>query len=66
MITNYHVIDEKFLKENEQIDITLNDDKENKTIQLKNKIIYINKEYEITIIEIKEKENINNYMKIDD
>ena len=45
---------------------SINDDKEYKIIELKNKKIYINKEYDITIIEInKEKENINNYIELD-
>ena len=29
MMTNYHVIDEKYIKENDEINIALNDDKEN-------------------------------------
>ena len=65
MITNYHVINNKYIKENEKIVITINDDKENKTIELKNRIIYKNKEYDIIIIEIKENDGINNYMNID-
>ena len=65
MMTNNHVIDNKYLNKNEEIEITLNDDKENKTIQLKNRIIYTNEDYDITIIEIKEKDEINDYMNID-
>ena len=44
MMTNNHVIDNKYLNENEEIYITLNDDKENKKIQLKNRIIYTNED----------------------
>ena len=65
MITNYHVIDDEYIKENETIEISLNDDKEYKTIELKNRIIYKNEEYDITIIEIKGNDGINNYMNID-
>ena len=68
MMTNYHVIDDKYIKENNKIDITLNDNKEKRAIKLNdNRIIYTNKEYDITIIEIKpEKDKINNFMKIDE
>ena len=43
----------------------MNDDKEYKTIELKNRIIYKNEKYDITIIEIKDNDKINNYMNID-
>ena len=61
MMTNYHVIDDKYIKEKDGIKITINDDKENVKLSLKNKIIYTNEEYDITIIEIKsEKDKIKN------
>ncbi len=68
MMTNNHVIDEKYIKENNEILITLNDDKEEKVIKINDKRkIYTNKEYDTTIIEIKQKEdNINNFMEIDE
>ena len=50
----------------EKIVITLNNDNEIKEIELKNRIKYTNKEYDITIIEIKEEDNINNYLEIDE
>ena len=65
MITNYHLINDKYIKENDRIETTLNDDKENITIYLKNKKIYTNELYDITIIEIKNEE-INNFMNIDE
>ena len=44
MMTNYHVIDDKYIKENNKIEITINDNKENKTLILNNnRIIYTNK-----------------------
>ena len=46
MITNNHVINEKFIKENNIIDITLNDDNISKTIKLNDKKIYTNKDYD--------------------
>ena len=66
MITNNHVINEDILKENEIIEISLNDNKEYKKIILKNKTIYTNKEYDITIIEISEKDKINDYLELDE
>ena len=61
-------MDDKYIKENNKIDITLNVNKEKRTIELNdNRIIYTNKEYDIIIIEIKpEKDKINNFMKIDE
>jgi len=53
MITNYHIIDGKYINGNDKIEISSNDDKENKSIIINNKKnIYTNKEYDITIIEI--------------
>ena len=71
MMTNNHIIDDKYIKENDKIQISMNDDKENKSIIIDNKRkIYTNEQYDITIIEIKpEKDDINNYinyMKIDE
>ena len=68
LMTNNHVIDELYLKENNNIKLTLNDDNINRIIILdKNRKIYTNKEYDITIIEIKnEKDKINNFMDLDE
>ena len=41
-------------------------DKENKEIDLKDRMKYINKEYNINIIEIKEEDNIKDYIQLDD
>ena len=58
----------KRVKKNNNIDITLNDDNISKTITLNdNRKIYTNKEYDITIIEIKKaKDKINNFMDLDE
>ena len=63
LITNNSFIDESQLnKENNKIKIYLGKNNEYKEIELKDRIIYTNKEYNITLIEIKkeEKEKIGN------
>ena len=63
-ISNYHIINEFILKNN-KISLSLNNEK-NIEIELDNRIKYSNKEYNITIIEIKEKDGIENYLDIDE
>ena len=66
MITCNHVINEEIIKENNNLLITLNDDKESKKINLGyNKKIYTSIKYDTTIIEIKEDDNINDYIELD-
>ena len=65
--TNNHVIDEKLLyKENAKISIKIKGDKKLKELNLNNRIKYTNKKYDITIIEIKEKDEIKDYLELDD
>ena len=65
-MTNYHVIDDKYIQENKQIKLTINDDNIIKTIKIdKDRIIYINKEYDITMIEIKQKDGLYGYLFLD-
>ena len=65
MITNNHLIDEEILKENNNIIVSINDDKNEKiNIKINDKKIYTSIKYDITIIEIKE-EKINNYIELD-
>ena len=53
LMTNYHVIDENFIKENDVIKLTLNDDKDDKNISLdEDRKVYLNKEYDITILTV--------------
>lgn len=67
LITNYHIIDHKFLEENKKIELSLNNDKQMKIINLEEKrIIYINKQFDITLIEVKEQDNIKNFLKLDE
>ena len=67
LITNYHIIDKKYIKDNKIIKISLNDEKEKKDIELNKRKIYFNNKYDITIIEIKNSDNINvDYLKLDE
>ena len=66
-ITNNHMIDEKILfKENARISIKIKGNKKSKELNLNNRIKYTNKKYDITIIEIKEKDEIKDYLELDD
>ena len=66
-ITNNHIINEELLNKNEtKIIIDIKEENSLKEIRLDNRIKYTNKEYDITIIEIKEEDNINNYLELDD
>ena len=65
LITARHVINENDI--NKDISITLNDDKNKKLLKIDNgRKIYTNEELDVTIIEIKEKDEINNYLELDD
>ena len=67
LLTNYHIIDENYYYKNKEINILLNDEKEAKTIDLtKKRETYFNEEYDIAIIELKENDNISNYLELDD
>ena len=63
LITNNYIIDELILKNEKKIKIII--DNEEKEIKLENRIKYTNKEYDITIIEIKNEDKINNYIELD-
>ncbi len=66
LMTNYHVLNEKYFEENKEIGLLLNDNNETKIIDLNIKrIIYYNKEYDTTIIELKEEDNIKEYLELD-
>ena len=69
LMTNYHVLDEKYYNQNSLLNLFINDEKEVKIINLKNKrITYFNKKYDLTLIELKENDKIpiNNYLELDD
>ena len=66
-ITNNHILNEKVLYTKDikiKLDIKMETNK--KEISLNNRIKYTNKEYDITIIEIKEDDEIKNYLELDD
>ena len=67
LITNNHIIDEKILEQKDKkIPIDIKEENKIKRIVLNNRMIYSNKYYDITIIEIKDYDNINNYLELDD
>ena len=67
LMTNYHILNEKDLKENKKINLLLNNENNDLTIDLRIKReIYFNKDYDITIIELNEEDNIKDYLELDD
>ena len=67
LMTNYNVLNEEDLKENKNLNLFLNDEKDNLTIDLGIKRdMYFNKDYDITIIELNEEDKINDYLELDD
>ena len=63
LVTNNHVIDESYLKENKSFEITINNDKIIKKITIGNRMKYTSKIYDTTIIEIYEdKDNIKDFL----
>ena len=65
LIANNHIINEEIIKKNNNIKVTLNDDKEEINIKINdNRKIYTSKIYDITIIEIRpEKDKIHDITK---
>ena len=60
-------IDEEYLKENKELNLALNDNNEYIKIDLGiQREIYFNKEYDTTFIELKDEDNIKNYLELDD
>jgi len=68
MITNNHVINKYYFENNNVLKVTFYNDFEDKTISLNDKrIIYTNKDYDTTIIQIKpEKDGIQYFLEIDE
>ena len=70
LMTNYHILDDKYIKDNNKIEIIINDNKINIIINIED-IIYKSKkdEYDLIIIKLKEgkeyMKNIN-YLELDD
>ena len=66
LITANHVLNEEYIKNsNNTISFSLDNGNEFKEIFLKNRIIYTNRIYDITIIELNENDNINNFLELD-
>ena len=69
LMTNYHVLDNDFIKEKKMIEISMNDNEINEEISIKEKdIIYLspNNEYDTIIIKLQKEENYINFLKLDD
>ena len=65
-ISNNHIINKELLyKDNIIIEINIEDENDIKKLNLNNRMKYTNEEYDITIIEIKEEDEINNYLELD-
>ena len=64
LITNSHILNND-IKLNDKITLLLNEGKEKKILN-KNRKIYVKKELDILIIEIKDKDKINNYLELDE
>ena len=66
-MTNNNIINKDLLyKEGAKIEIDIKEETETKILYLNNRMKYTDKEYDITIIEVKEADNINNYLELDD
>ena len=64
---NYHVLNEKDFGENKKLNLSLNDEKETKTIDLSiERKTYFNKDYDITLIELNDGDKIKDYLELDD
>ena len=67
LMTCYSIIDEKYFKENKELNLSLNDGNKHIKIDLRIKReIYFNKEYDTTFIELKKENKIKNYLELDD
>ena len=65
-ITNHHLLNEQILnKENQKIQIQIKEDQKEKEIKINNRKKYTNKEYDISIIEIKEEDEIKSFLELD-
>ena len=67
LITNNHILEQEDIKINKSINITLNDDKTEKIINIvDSRLTFTSKNLDITIIEIKPFDGINNFLDIDE
>ena len=66
LITNNHIIDEEYIKKNKSIKLKIKSEENETNINLKDRIIFTNEEYDTTIIEIKKSDNIKYFLELDD
>ena len=67
MITNNHIINKELLFGKDiNIEIDIKEENNIKKIVLKDRIKYTNEEYDIKIIELKDNDDIKNYLELDD
>ena len=66
LITSNGIINKSILNNNEKIFIEIKGEKDTKILNLKRRFIYTNKLYKITIIEIKEEDDIKSCLELDD
>ena len=67
LITNNHILSENDIQIGKIIKISMNNEKEYKTIKIGDKrLVFTNKAEDVTIIEIEEKDNIKNFIEIDE
>ena len=67
LITSYQIIDDFYLNQNNQINLLLNDYNELKIINLDpSRKKFSTKDFNTTIIELKQNDNITNYLELDD
>ena len=67
LMANCHVLSKNNLKENQKLNLSLNEEKDTKTIDLSiERKTYFNKDYDITLIELKDEDKIKDYLELDD
>jgi len=67
LMTNYNFLNEKDFKDNKKLNISLYDERETLEIELEQeRETYFNKEYDVTLIELRNKDNIKDYLELDD
>ena len=67
LITNKHILNKDDLKEGKILKVSINNEEEYKEIEMDGKrLILVDEERDLTIIELKEKDKINNYLDIDE
>jgi ubiquitin-conjugating enzyme E2 D/E len=67
LISSNHAINESILNDDKNIIVlSFNDEKETKEIELNNRITFTNKQYDITFIEIKNNDGINNFFELEE